>query len=72
MVGRDQVYAKVREMILAAFSGTGHVPHVSLCKETHEVRKTTGMCNANCTVCRRRHPRSATLRLSEAQCEADA
>lgn len=48
MVGRDQVYITVRDMIIAAFAGTGHVPHVSLCKETHEVRKTTGMCNSNC------------------------
>jgi hypothetical protein len=48
MVGRDQVYAKVGQMILRAFAGTDHVPHVSLCKETHDVRKATGMCNSNC------------------------
>ncbi|MFI5298753.1 MAG: DUF3987 domain-containing protein [Polyangiales bacterium] len=48
MVGREDVYRRVRDMIGRAFNGTGVAPWVSLCKETHEVRRATDMCNANC------------------------
>jgi DNA repair photolyase len=45
-------YAAVRDMISKAFKSTGFVPNVSLCKETHEVRKASDMCNANCNCLR--------------------
>lgn len=48
MEGRAEVYRCVREMVTEAFKGTGHMPWVSLCKETHEVRREAGMCSANC------------------------
>lgn len=58
--GRAETYRRVTEMIGRAFRGTAHLPHVSLCKETHAVRKETNLCNANCNclVETQRHPRS--------------
>jgi len=48
MVGRSAVYDEVKNIIERAFRGTGFLPWVSLCKETHTVRKESAMCNANC------------------------
>jgi DNA repair photolyase len=48
MVGREDVYRRVRDMIVRAFKGTGHEPWISLCKETHGVRRATSMQSANC------------------------
>lgn len=48
MAGREEVYRDVRDIIIRACAGTGHSPWISLCKETHEVRRDVGLCNANC------------------------
>lgn len=48
VVDRGRTYTAVAEMVSRAFSRTGHAPWISLCKETHEVRKATGLCSGNC------------------------
>ena len=48
MVERGRVYQRVRELAQLAFAGSGTQPSVSLCKETHQLRRETGFCNANC------------------------
>ncbi len=48
VVERAEIYNTVATLITGAFSNTGHAPWVSLCKETHDVRKATGLCSANC------------------------
>jgi hypothetical protein len=48
MVDRASVYQRVRSLANDAFSGTGEQPAISLCKETHDVRREAGFCNANC------------------------
>jgi DNA repair photolyase len=49
---REVAYVAVRDMISESYKGTGFMPNVSLCKETHEVRKATDLCNANCNCLR--------------------
>lgn len=45
---RAAIYDAVRAHIARAFENIGHMPHVSLCKETHDVRKATALTNASC------------------------
>jgi hypothetical protein len=49
---RAGVYAGMREIIAAAFRGSGWSPRVSLCKETHGVRKAVDLCIADCNCLR--------------------
>ncbi len=48
MADRGRVYQRVRELAQQAFSGSDSRPWVSLCKETHELRREIGFCNAQC------------------------
>jgi hypothetical protein len=48
VAGRAAVYDAVRDKVVREFKSTGHMPWVSLCKETHEVWKETALTNANC------------------------
>ena len=48
VIERASIYRTVAKLVGCAFSNTGHTPWVSLCKETHDVRKATGLCSANC------------------------
>lgn len=50
--GRGDVYGRVRVIVERAFRGTGFSPAVSLCKETHAVRKAVDLCNADCNCLR--------------------
>jgi hypothetical protein len=48
MLERGRVYQRVRELAHKAYEGTGSRPWLSLCKETHDVRRETGFCNSQC------------------------
>ena len=48
VLGRAEIYNKVANLVLAAFKGAAFTPYVSLCKETHAVRKETGLHSGNC------------------------
>lgn len=48
VIDRGRVYTGVRETAIEAFKGTGHTPWISVCKETHAVRKANELCNAHC------------------------
>lgn len=47
-VDREHAYRTVRDIIGRVFKGIEPGPCVSLCKETHAVRKATNLCSANC------------------------
>lgn len=61
MVERGRVYQRVREIAQQAFAGTGTQPSVSLCKETHDLRRDNGFCNSNCNCLK---PRAEALQRS--------
>lgn len=58
---RIAIYTAVRDMIRAGLPGA----RVSLCKETNDVRKAAGLCNAdcNCLVSPRSSPAVDTIPL---------
>lgn len=46
--GRDQIYKTIFSIIRTAYKDKAFEPYVSLCKETHSIRKKVGLTNANC------------------------
>ena len=46
--GRNQIYSSVEAIIKKGYAGGSFRPHVSLCKETFNIRKELGMTNMYC------------------------
>jgi hypothetical protein len=50
--GRNEIYSTVETIIKKGYAGGSFKPLISLCKETHDIRKDLGMTNMYCNCLR--------------------